>query len=198
MSVFTLFTKGGIIMYPLLFCSFLSLAIAIERYLTYKDSKTSNEDMAKIIKVLQSEENNETKIDALGGISGDSAVIARFYLSLRGAKEDCIQSLETKVNILLNSYEEKLNFLSIIVTLSPLLGLLGTIFGMISAFSVFDLKEGQPFAITAGIGEALIATAFGLIVAIFTLILYAALKYKINQLKKSLEECCLQLLSVNK
>ena len=74
--------------------------------------------------------------------------------------------------------------------MSPLLGLLGTIVGIIKAFKVFDLRAGQPFAITAGIGEALIATAFGLIVAILALAFYALLKHRANQLSRELMHCC--------
>lgn len=63
-----------------------------------------------------------------------------------------------------------------IVTLSPLLGLLGTIAGMISSFQIFNLQAGQPMAITGGIGEALIATAAGLCVAIFALVVHTVLR----------------------
>ena len=80
-----------------------------------------------------------------------------------------------------------------IVTVSPLLGLLGTIIGMINSFKVFDLRAGQPFAITAGIGEALIATAFGLIVAIIALALYGFLKYRSTVLAKKITKCCAAL-----
>ena len=65
--------------------------------------------------------------------------------------------------------------------------------GRIGSFKVFDLRAGQPFAITAGIGEALIATAFGLIVAIIALVLYGFLKYRSNVLGKKLAKCCAAL-----
>lgn len=66
---------------------------------------------------------------------------------------------------------------------------------MVSSFKVFDLSASQPFAITAGIGGALIATAFGLMVAIFTLVLYGILKYYVTLLDKKLELTCLDILS---
>ena len=66
----------------------------------------------------------------------------------------------------------RLNYLSMIVTLAPLLGLLGTISGMIDSFNIFSLQAGQPLAITGGIGEALIATATGLCVSIFALLVH--------------------------
>ena len=68
--------------------------------------------------------------------------------------------------IFISRLRSHLYYLSVIVTLAPLLGLLGTISGMIRSFSIFNVQSGQAIAITGGIGEALIATAFGLCVAI--------------------------------
>ena len=66
---------------------------------------------------------------------------------------------------------------------------------IISSFKVFDLQNGaNQFAITSGVGEALIATAFGLIVAMFALVLYGVLKYQIGKLDKKLALCCVSLL----
>ena len=75
-----------------------------------------------------------------------------------------------------------------IVTLSPLLGLLGTISGMIESFNIFNLQSGQPLAITGGIGEALIATATGLCVAIFALIVHTYLAQKLDEILTELEK----------
>ena len=77
--------------------------------------------------------------------------------------------LESQAGIFIAKLRNKLDYLSIIVTISPLLGLLSTITSMISAFSIFNLQAGMPMAITGGIGEALIATATGLCVAILSL-----------------------------
>ena len=113
--------------------------------------------------------------------------MAVFYLKYAGRKRD---EVETRANMMVDAYDDNLMFLNVIVTISPLLGLLGTIIGIISAFKIFDLRAGQPFAITAGIGEALIATAFGLMVAILALVLYAALKYQSDILAKKIMHCC--------
>lgn len=169
LTLWDLFQKGGFVMYPLVVCSVISVAIFIERMLLYHDA-----------------------------IAVDAGEVERYYNGLPKDDKNKVQALETKVNVIMGAYEEKISFLSIIITLAPLLGLLGTILGMISSFKVFDLSASQPFAITAGIGEALIATAFGLIVAIFTLLLYGVLKYNISLLNKRLELVCLQLLSEEK
>ncbi len=75
----------------------------------------------------------------------------------------------------------RLNYLSMIVTLAPLLGLLGTISGMIESFNIFSIQAGQPLAITGGIGEALIATATGLCVSIFALIVHTYFAQKLDE-----------------
>lgn len=65
-----------------------------------------------------------------------------------------------------------MNYLSVIVTLSPLMGLLGTVIGMIGSFNVLSVSSGQPFAVTGGVAEALVCTATGLFVAILALIIH--------------------------
>ena len=89
----------------------------------------------------------------------------------------------------------RLNYLSTIVTLAPLLGLLGTISGMIQSFSVFNLQAGQPMAITGGIGEALIATATGLLVAIFALIVHTYFAQRMDTMLTLLEKTMNTLLA---
>ena len=68
--------------------------------------------------------------------------MTEYYLS---HKQAGMTGVETQANIMLDSYNDHLVFLSMIVTISPLLGLLGTIIGMINSFKVFDLRAGQPF-----------------------------------------------------
>lgn len=82
-----------------------------------------------------------------------------------------------------------LNYLDVIVTMSPLMGLLGTVVGMINSFNVLSISNGQPFAITGGVAEALVCTATGLMVAIMSLIVYTyfthCLDNYISQIEKT-------------
>ena len=89
----------------------------------------------------------------------------------------------------------RLNYLSMIVTLAPLLGLLGTISGMIQSFSVFNLQAGQPMAITGGIGEALVATATGLLVAILALVVHTYFAQRMDTMLTLLEKTMNTLLA---
>ena len=97
--------------------------------------------------------------------------------------------MEVHSGIALSKLKQRLYYLSVIVTMAPLLGLLGTISGMISAFSVFNLESGQATAITGGVGEALIATAFGLCVAIIALAVHAYFSQRLENIITDMEQC---------
>lgn len=97
--------------------------------------------------------------------------------------------MEVQSGIALAKLRKRLYYLSVIVTMAPLLGLLGTISGMITSFSVFNLESGQATAITGGVGEALIATAMGLCVAIVSLAVHAYFSQRIENIVTDMEQC---------
>jgi biopolymer transport protein ExbB len=89
----------------------------------------------------------------------------------------------------LNRFNRGLSILDTVITLAPLLGLLGTVTGMIRAFSLLGGQElGAPTAITGGIAEALIATAFGLLIAIIALIPFNFLNAKMEEARHEIED----------
>ena len=155
-----LFQAGGFMMYPLLAASIIAVAITVERARMYRKSKTDMTLLAShLSKPLHEGKLFEAeKIAAnAGGLTGD---------------------LILKAN---------LGILSVIVTLAPLMGLLGTVLGMIRSFDVLNVANGEPFAITGGVAEALTATAFGLFVAILALICWACLNQRAERLVGELE-----------
>ena len=190
MDVVHLFKQGGVVMYPLVLLSFAALVVFFERMLYFRGIDTSSEKMRQLLEYI--EEQNVAEINAMAKAKAtDAVVLAQSYLQSQQK-----QSLETQVNFKSMSYNENLAFLNIIITLAPLLGLLGTILGIVSSFKVFDLQDSAShFAITSGVGEALVATAFGLIVAMFALILYGVLKFYIGKLDKKMALCCVKLLA---
>ena len=129
--------------------------------------------------------------------SEDSSVgfIARSGLEAAVNGENVELSLDTAYTEAAMELRSRLNYLSMIVTMAPLLGLLGTISGMIESFSIFNLQAGQPLAITGGIGEALIATATGLIVAIFALIVHTYFAQRLDEILAVLEKSSAVVLS---
>lgn len=87
----------------------------------------------------------------------------------------------------LDRYKEGLSYLSVIITLAPLLGLLGTITGMMASFGNLGSRWENPFAVTSGIGEALITTVFGLAIAIVTLCCHAYFEERVHRIALDME-----------
>lgn len=175
-------------MYALLIISVAVAAIGIERmvFYNYADNNSDkfleslnddfkNKDINVVANLCHAEKSLVGEI-ALAGVAA-AVQGGNIELSLEMAYSDAAIKLRAR-----------LNYLSMFVTLSPLLGLLGTIFGMIEAFNIFNLQAGQPMAITGGIGEALIATATGLCVAIFALLVHTYFAQKLDEMLTKLEK----------
>lgn len=176
MEVIDVFKSGGPVMYALLLCSICTAVIMIERGMFYhRAGKNLGIFVDNLPNMLLNKSWNEAYADAA---QEDNAAAFVAQEGIRAAAEgkDLRLALDTAYSTAAAELRAHLNYLSMIVTLSPLLGLLGTIAGMISSFQIFNLQAGQPMAITGGIGEALIATAAGLCVAIFALVVHTVLR----------------------
>ena len=184
-----LFEKGGPIMYLLLLCSLTVAAIAIDRFLLYRRAAQG----ASALEADISAALRKRKIDEVApAVEGKDNMVA--YLA-RAAGEDVPMTLDAAYGEAAMLLRARLNYLSMLVTLAPLLGLLGTISGMIQSFSIFNLQAGQPMAITGGIGEALIATATGLFVAIFALVVHTYFAQRLDTMLTLLEKTMNTLLA---
>ena len=159
------FVKGGPCMWPLLMCSFAAIAIGVERYLFYKKA-ISGEKFASSFCRMMNDFNLVGASELAEQSKGEAAAMAKEILDIKG---DLGQRLETivytKADRIIDSLEKNINYLSVVIGLSPMLGLLGTITGMISSFNALNERTQNPMAVTAGIGEALITTVFGLCIA---------------------------------
>ena len=183
------FHKGGAIMYVLLLCSLFVVTIGIERTMYFSRMDTgrafarefyqcmANDDFAGARKLAEDHRGALANIlfGAMKLVKTDSSRVSSY--------------MEIQSGIALSKLRKRLYYLSVIVTMAPLLGLLGTISGMISAFSVFNLESGQATAITGGVGEALIATAMGLCVAIIALSVHAYFTQRIESIVTDMEQC---------
>ena len=181
MDSFELFAKGGFVMYLLAICSVAVAAIGIERFRFYRHAVGNSE---KFLSELKDRLKRQQAGEVLGFCSGEDSCVGQ--VAAAGVKAAVAgDNIELALNIAFDEaamqLRARLNYLSMIVTLAPLLGLLGTISGMIEAFNIFSIEAGQPLAITSGIGEALIATATGLCVSIFALIVHTYLAQKLDE-----------------
>jgi len=195
--VIDMFSKGGLVMWPLMLCSIIVVAIAVERGLYFRYAQTD-------VKGLQAMLGDQLKsgnwkkareiCEKSKGVPADMLVQA-----LAQKFEDRLQ-LEQMIDgiatVSVADLRYHLEYLNTIVTLSPLLGLLGTVTGMIHSFSVLNIKGGQPMVITGGVGEALIATATGLCVAILALVTHSYFSHRVNAIISDMERVSNYVLSM--
>lgn len=187
------FHKGGLVMWPLLACSITVIAIAIERFIYYKSVDSGAVFAAHYCAAVRSGDFAVATELARKG-SGQCAQMLADVAAIAGGKEEKSAFLESRAGIFMATLRDKLDYLGIIVTMSPLLGLLGTIVGMIGAFSIFNVEAGAPMAITGGIGEALIAMATGLCVAILSLCAHSYFAHRMDNMITDMEQCFSALL----
>jgi biopolymer transport protein ExbB len=177
--------QGGLVMIPLLASSIIALTVIVERLVFWRRLRARGEvrnilalvaegDLPRAMQVASASRHPVARVLAAG--------IAAKHLSPGTAMQAAAQAE-------LGQARRYLPILDTVITLAPLLGLLGTITGMISAFGIVsEAGLGQPHAITGGIAEALIATATGLLIAIMTLIPYNYFRSKVERLTDVLEE----------
>ena len=183
------FHKGGSVMYVLLLCSMFVVAIAIERSMYFKMADAGRSFGRKFAD-LMSQGQGEEAADLAKNTKGALPSLLAKGLAFDGSEHVSLHTFfEVQSGIALARFRKRLYYLNVIVTMAPLLGLLGTISGMISAFSVFNLESGQATAITGGVGEALIATAMGLCTAIIALAVHAYFVQRIDSIVSDMEMC---------
>ncbi len=188
MEFLRLFIKGGLVMYPLLLCSIIAIAILIERMKTYKKAHSDMDTLRVEIEEV-SKTRNWNKLDTFCETDGGApAKVVQEGLRQSAQGRNPEHRMEGMAMAEATKLRAYLNYLETIVTLAPLLGLLGTVVGMIGSFSVLSVSEGQPFAITGGVGEALVATATGLCVAVLALVIHTYLVQRQDRLISDIEE----------
>ena len=192
-QVIMYFQKGGLVMWPLLFCSLTVISISIERFLYYRNVDSGQSFTNSYCSLVRNDKMNDA-LQFAQAAQGQCAHMLTEAAQISGNRLQKQAYLESQAGIFIAQLRNKLDYLGIIVTMSPLLGLLGTIVGMIGAFSIFNLQAGAPLAITGGIGEALIATATGLCVAILSLCAHSYFSHRMDNIITNMEQCFSALL----
>jgi biopolymer transport protein ExbB len=172
---YELIARGGVLMWPILLCSIIVLTIIIERFLALRRADVdAREFMDTMRQVLRQDRIQE----ALEQCDESKAPIARIMkagiLKHNRPKDDIREAIEDAARFEVPRLERYLSGLATCATVAPMLGLLGTVQGMIKCFAQIQNKRGQvsPADLAEGIGNALVATAAGLVVAIPALIVY--------------------------
>ena len=177
--------QGGWVMVPLAICSLLMWALILDRLVVFGRYGRSELDMLTVVKVVR----NEPFDCRLVGLKGE--LLGRFLSARFGDPETDRHVLRQQRETLRGVLRERLALIAVLASIAPLLGLLGTVLGMIRTFEVISIfGTGNARAMAGGISMALITTQAGLIVAIPGLFISGWLLRRARRLENALDEFC--------
>lgn len=186
---------GGPMMWPIILCSIAAAAIILERLWTLQDRRVLPKELTqKVWQLIETHQVNDKVIGALEQNSPLGRVLAAGLANRHRPREVMMERLEDTGRHVIHELERFLDTLGTIAAISPLLGLLGTVTGIIKAFNAIQAGGmGDPRALSGGIAEALITTAAGLVVAIPALFAYRLLRGKVDGIVIAMEKDALRL-----
>lgn len=197
--MFNFFLKGGFLMWPILLCSIISTAIILERCCRFYCARTKIPNILFRVKNFLKEGKIEQSLRLCETAAGPIAHILAVGIHIRGRsfeeKEKLISRAAAK---LVRQLDKNLHGLAVIGNITPLLGLLGTVTGMIRVFIKIQELGGRvdTSVLAGGIWEALITTAAGLFVAIPTLSAYYYFEGKVDNIASQMKDAALELLDM--
>lgn len=182
-------------MLPLLMCSVLAAAIILERLWSLQEKRVLPQNLsAKVWDWVKKNELNDAHIETLRGSSALGEVLAAALANRQRDLDTIKERVQDTGRHVVHELERFINTLGTIAAISPLLGLLGTVVGMIKVFAAITTHGvGNPTVLAGGISEALITTAAGLTVAIPALIGYRYLRSRIDSLVVQMEKEAIKL-----
>ncbi len=186
---------GGWLMLPIIVCSIVAIAIVIERFWSLGSARITPEHvLAQVWTWLKNNQLDSSKLRELRLSSPLGQILAAGLLSSKYGRAAMIESIERAAAQVIHDMERYLNTLGTIAGISPLLGLLGTVIGMIRVFSEIMLQgTANANALAGGISEALISTAAGLTVAIPSYMFHRFFTRKVDSLVLNLESESIKL-----
>ena len=191
-SLYFIFEKGGPIMWPLLCASILALGTVLERVF-FLVNEARKRDRAAMDQLFASVERGDMAAAIATGKRSKYFVVRALGYALEHKENSLPNALLYAQSQELKRFKRGIPILDTVITLAPLLGLLGTVTGMMGSFKLIGGDLSAPGAITGGISEALIATAFGLCIAITALIPFNILNSKLEEAGHELEQAAKQL-----
>ncbi len=193
--MFEIVTAGGIVMVPIILCSILAVAITLERLWTLREQRVVPAELTdKVWQWVENRALSDKQVLALQQHSPLGSVLAAGLAARHRDRAVMVQAIEDAGRHVAHDLERYLNTLGTIAAASPLLGLLGTVTGMIRTFKAITVAGiGNPTAMAGGIAEALITTAAGLLVAIPALFAYRYLRGRVDALVIQMEKESIKL-----
>jgi len=200
--MFELIQRGGPVMYPIILCSVVALAIVIERvYYIYK-AKIDTKDFMSNIEITIKRNRIAEAIKICDKTPGPIAHIVKAgVLKHDRSRQEIREAIEDTGHQEVPRLEKHLSLLATIAHISPLLGLLGTVTGMVRAFQIIQEKSVSfnpvsPGDLAGGIWEALLTTVAGLIVAIPTVVVYNYLVNRVEEFVLEMERSATELIDI--
>lgn len=195
-QVWEFFQKGGFIMYPLLLCSILGLAIVIERAIALQRRKVIVPEIVNVLDNIKGPDDVGLALSICERHEGPFASIIRTGLESRHLPKDEIKEvLNDQGRQEVRNLERGMVILETIAGIAPLLGLLGTVIGILKVFNVIsEVGVGQATALSGGISEALITTIVGLSIGIPAVVVYNYFTNKAEDLILEIEKYSSELL----
>ncbi len=196
--MFELVQAGGWLMVPILLCSVIAAAICVERFWTLRTAQIAPRNLlAQVWDWIKNNDMDNRKLRELRLGSPLGQILAAGITNHRRGREQMKEAIEEVANHVVHEMERYLNTLGTVAAIAPLLGLLGTVIGMIKVFTSIKLEgTGNAALLAGGISEALITTAAGLTVAIPSLFFYRFFQRRVDELVISMEQEALKLVEV--
>lgn len=196
--MFEIIKAGGWVMWPLILCSIASTAIILERFWSLQTRRICPKHLvAQIWHWAKSNQLDAAHLAALRDSSPLGRILSAGLANLRRDREVMKESIEETGRHVAHEMERYLNTLGTIASISPLLGLLGTVIGTIQVFNAITSHGvGNPTEMAGGIATALVTTAAGIIVAIPSLIFSRYFRRKVDELVVSMEQEAIKMVEV--
>jgi biopolymer transport protein ExbB len=186
------FVRGGPVMWPLLGCSLMAATIAVERCLFWWRERRRG-DQSLIDRIFQLTEHGEYDQAAQLETARPGAVARILLTGLKHREHGLRESMEVAAVDEVARMKQGLPILDTVITMAPLLGILGTVTGIIRSFDLLGSSQmGDPRAVSSGIAEALITTAAGLMVALPTLLAFNYFVARVQNATKTIEQTATQ------
>lgn len=193
--MFEIFLAGGILMWPILICSLIVIAISAERYWTLNPAKIAPKTLlAQVWSWIKNNQVDASKLRELKQSSQLGQILAAGLSNSKHGREVMKDSIQEAASQVIHELERYINILGTIANIAPLLGLLGTVFGMIQVFnSIMIQGTGNTGILAGGISVALYTTAAGLMVAIPATISHRYFQRRIDTIVVTMEEEAIKL-----
>ncbi len=196
--MYELFKSGGLLMWPILACSVVATTIVCERLWTLnRRAVTPRHLMEQIRVMLERREIDPARVKAIRDSSPLGRILAAGLVNSQHGREIMKDAIEESGRHVVHELERYLNSLGTIAAITPLLGLLGTVIGMIKVFAAITaFGVGDPTVLAGGISEALITTAAGLSIGIPALMFFRYFKGRVYALTMDMEQEAIRLVEV--